>query len=144
MQGSIIGSLTFHFIQTFSFHLIALQNGNLLTGAQIWKALNHCTEIFSNHSHFIQIFLIKSHHHQHLHRQLSDKLHLHHTVLLPHAQGWKHNFQEWVVPKPNLKLFNPIPDSRQWILSKDVVLAAQYKVYLVKQVISLVDTVQYS
>ena len=30
------------------------------------------------------------------------------------------------------------------ILSKDVVLAVQYKVYLVKQVISLVDTVQYS
>ena len=31
-----------------------------------------------------------------------------------------------------------------WILSKDVVLAAQSKVYLVKQAISLVDTVQYS
>ena len=31
-----------------------------------------------------------------------------------------------------------------WILSKDVVLAVQYLVYLVKQVISLVDTVQYS
>ena len=30
-----------------------------------------------------------------------------------------------------------------WILSKDVVLAVQYKVYLVKRVISLVDTVQY-
>ena len=31
-----------------------------------------------------------------------------------------------------------------WILSKDVVLAVQYKVYIVKRVISLVDTVQYS
>ena len=31
-----------------------------------------------------------------------------------------------------------------WILSKDVVLAVLYKVYLVKQVISLVETVQYS
>ena len=31
-----------------------------------------------------------------------------------------------------------------WILSKDVVLAVQYKVYLVKQVISLVDTEHYS
>ena len=31
-----------------------------------------------------------------------------------------------------------------WILSKDVVLAVQYKVYLVKRVISLVDSVQYS
>ena len=31
-----------------------------------------------------------------------------------------------------------------WILSKDVILAVQYKVYLVKQVISLVDIVQYS
>ena len=29
-----------------------------------------------------------------------------------------------------------------WILSEDVVLVIQYKVYLVKQVISLVDTVQ--
>ena len=28
-----------------------------------------------------------------------------------------------------------------WILSKDVVLAVQYRVYLVKRVISLVDTV---
>ena len=35
-------------------------------------------------------------------------------------------------------------DPRPWILSKDVVLAVQYKVYLVKRVISLVDTVQYS
>ena len=34
--------------------------------------------------------------------------------------------------------------SYSWILSKDVVLAVQYKVYLVKRVISLVDTVQYS
>ena len=31
-----------------------------------------------------------------------------------------------------------------WIHSKDVVLAVQYKVYLVKRVISLVNTVQYS
>ena len=31
-----------------------------------------------------------------------------------------------------------------WMLNKDVVLAVQYKVYLVKCVISLVDTVQYS
>ena len=31
-----------------------------------------------------------------------------------------------------------------WILSKDVVLAVQYYVYLVKRVISLVDEVQYS
>ena len=31
-----------------------------------------------------------------------------------------------------------------WILSKDAILAVQYKVYLVKQVISLVDIVQYS
>ena len=31
-----------------------------------------------------------------------------------------------------------------WILSKDVSLAVQYKVYLVKRVISLVDTVYYS
>ena len=35
-------------------------------------------------------------------------------------------------------------DIQAWILSKDVVLAVQYKVYLVKQVISLVDTVQFS
>ena len=33
----------------------------------------------------------------------------------------------------------------EWVLSiKDVVLAIQYKVYLVKRVISLDDTVQYS
>ena len=31
-----------------------------------------------------------------------------------------------------------------WILSKDVVLAVQYKVYLMKRVISLGATVQYS
>ena len=31
-----------------------------------------------------------------------------------------------------------------WILSKDVVLALLYKVYLVKRVISLVNTVQYT
>ena len=31
-----------------------------------------------------------------------------------------------------------------WILSKDVALAVQYKVYLVKRVISLVDTAHYS
>ena len=33
---------------------------------------------------------------------------------------------------------------KSWILSKDVVLAVQYKVYLVKRVIWLVDTVHYS
>ena len=34
--------------------------------------------------------------------------------------------------------------SKPWILSKNVVLAVQYKVHLVKRVISLVDTVTYS
>ena len=32
-------------------------------------------------------------------------------------------------------------DVEPWILSKDVVLAVQYKVYLMKRVISLGDTV---
>ena len=44
------------------------------------------------------------------------------------------------------KFLNPITgmDLAPWIFSKDVVLAVQYKVYLVNQVILLVDTVQYS
>ena len=36
------------------------------------------------------------------------------------------------------------PRRESWKFSKEVVLAVLYKVYLVRQVISLVDTVQYS
>ena len=45
--------------------------------------------------------------------------------------------------KSNNEIESQILHLFTWMLSKDVVLAVQYKVYLVSQAISLIDTVQY-